>query len=165
MAIDIRHATAADRDALAELFHDMDRHYWGDDAPSPEDWGRFLDAVVLPAAKTCEIVIAEDDGRLVGVATFAIVYPAVDLSGQMFMKELYTTAATRSQGVGRRIMAFLARLAHERGCSRIDWVTERSTPRAMAFYDRLGAERLDERVYYRLTGNALSALAGEIHGQ
>ncbi len=165
MTIDIRHATAADRDALAELFHDMDRHYWGDDAPSADEWRRFLDAVVLPASKSCEIVIAEDSGTLVGLATFAIVYPAINLTGQMFMKELYTTAAARGQGVGRKIMAFLAKLAGERGCSRIDWVTERTTPRAMAFYDRLGAERMDQRVYYRLGGEALSALAGESHGQ
>ena len=165
MGLDIRHATAADRDALAELLHDMDRHYWGDDAPSAADWSRFLDAVVLPASKSCEIVVAEQDGRLLGLATFAIVYPAAMLSGQMFMKELYTTAEARSRGVGRRIMAFLARLAAERGCSRIDWVTERSTPRAMAFYDRLGAERMDQRVYYRLGGEALAALAGEAHGQ
>ena len=165
MAIDIRHATAADRDALAELFHDMDRHYWGDDAPSPEEWKRFLDAVVLPASKSCEIVIAEDKGDLLGVATFAILYPAASLSGQVYMKELYTTAAARSRGVGRRIMTHLARLAGERGCTRIDWVTERDTPRAMAFYDRLGAERMDQRVYYRLTGDALTALAGETDGQ
>ena len=165
MTIDIRHATAADRDALAELFHDMDRHYWGDEAPSADEWRRFLDAVVLPASKSCEIVIAEAEGRLVGLATFAIVYPAIDLSGQMFMKELYTTAEARGQGVGRRIMEFLARLARERRCARIDWVTERTTPRAMAFYDRLGAQRMDQRVYYRLDGEALTTLAGDSHGQ
>ena len=165
MTIDIRHATAADRDALAELLHDMDRHYWGDEAPSADEWRRFLDAVVLPASKSCEIVIAEQDGKPVGLATFAVLYPAAKLTGQMYLKELYTAAEARGQGVGRRIMEFLARLARERDCSRIDWVTERTTPRAMAFYDRLGAQRMDQRVYYRLDGEALTTLADGSHGQ
>ena len=163
MDVLVRHATAADRDALADLFHDMDRHYWGDDAPSEEDWRRFLDAVILPASQSCEIVIAEQGGRPVGVATFAIVYPAQPMTGQLFLKEIYTRADARSLGVGRRLMAFIAEQAVDRGCSRVDWVAE--DMRAMTFYERLGARRLEKRVYYRLDGDALSALAGEAHGQ
>ena len=163
MTVDIRHATAADRDALAELFHDMDRHYWGDEAPSEDDWRRFLDAVVLPASKSCEIVIAEEDGALLGLATFAIVYPGAQLTGQLFLKEIYTRSESRGQGVGRRIMAYVAEHALKRGCARVDWVADDA--RAMDFYDRLGARKLEKRIYYRLDGKALSALAGEAHGQ
>ena len=165
MAVDIRHATAADREALADLFHDMDRHYWGDKAPSPEEWCRFLDSVVLPTKNSCEILIAEQEGDPVGVATFAIVYPARDLTGQVFMKDLYTRAGKRGQGVGRRIMSHIARLAVERGCSRFDWTTESHNARAMSFYASLGASAVGEKVYYRLDGEALSNLASESHGQ
>ncbi len=163
MTVDIRHATAADRDALAELFHDMDRHYWGDEAPSAEDWRRFLDAVVLPASKSCEIVVAEEDGVLLGLATFAIVYPGSQLTGQLFLKEIFTRAEARSRGIGRRIMAYVAGQALTRGCARVDWVAEDT--RAMSFYGTLGARMLEKRVYFRLDGEALSALAGETHGQ
>ena len=163
MSIDIRHATAADREALAELFHDMDRHYWKDEAPTLDEWLRFLDSVVLPASKSCEIVIAEEDSRPLGIATFAIVFPSHQLTGQIFLKELYIRAEARSRGLGRRIMAYIADQALRRGCPRVDWVAEDA--RAMAFYDGLGARTLDKRVYYRLDGDALSALAGESHGQ
>ncbi len=163
MAVDIRHASAADREALAELFHDMDRHYWNDEAPSIDEWRRFLDSVVLPASNSCEIVIAEEDGRPLSVATFAIVYPSSPLIGQFFLKEIYTRSEARSRGVGRLIMAYIAGQALRRGCARVDWVAEDA--RAMEFYDGLGARTLDKRVYYRLDGDALSALAGETHGQ
>jgi GNAT superfamily N-acetyltransferase len=163
MAVDIRHAGAADREALAELFHDMDRHYWNDEAPSTDEWLRFLDSVVLPASKSCEIVMAEENGRPLGVATFAIVYPGAHLTGQVFLKEIYIRSEARSRGVGRRIMAYIADQALQRGCPRVDWVAEDA--RAMAFYDGLGARTLDKRVYYRLDGDALSALAGETDGQ
>ena len=163
MTVDIRHATAADRDALAELFHDMDRHYWGDEAPSAEDWRRFLDAVVLPASKSCEIVVAEEDGLLLGLATFAIVYPGSQLTGQLFLKEIFTRAEARSRGIGRQVMAYVAGQALTRGCARVDWVAEDT--RAMSFYGALGARTLEKRVYFRLDGEALTALAGEAHVQ
>jgi ribosomal protein S18 acetylase RimI-like enzyme len=56
-------------------------------------------------------------------------------------------------------MAFLARLALERGCGRFDWTAETDNPETLAFYDRLGARRVEEKVYYRFDGEALNALA------
>jgi ribosomal protein S18 acetylase RimI-like enzyme len=56
-------------------------------------------------------------------------------------------------------MQFLAAHAVKLNCVRFDWTTEETNPGAMAFYARLGAERVKEKVYYRLTGSALLALA------
>jgi GNAT superfamily N-acetyltransferase len=40
------------------------------------------------------------------------------------MKDLFTVAQVRGQGIGRMIMRFLARLAVARGCVRFDWTAE-----------------------------------------
>ena len=158
--IRIRLAGPGDAAALAELFYAVDRHYWGAAAPTPAAMAEHVRQRVL-GATSCEIALAEIDGQAVGLATFAILYPAPGPSGQLFMKDLFTLAAARGRGVGHALMAFLARLALERGCGRVDRTAETDNPEALAFYDRLGARRVEEKVYFRVDGEALKALAAE----
>ena len=158
MAVEVRLATRADRDELVRLFHAIDVHYWGKAAPSQAAMARHVDEAVL-AYRSCEIAIAEQDGHAVGLATFAVLYPAPGPGGQLFMKDLFALAAARGQGVGHALMGFLARLAVERGCVRFDWTAESDNADALAFYDRLGAGRVMEKVYYRFDGERLRQLA------
>lgn len=158
MTIDVRLATQADREALVDLFHAIDVHYWGAAAPAPVPMARHVEEAVL-TFRSCEIALAERKGRAVGLATFAVLYPAPDLGGQLFLKDLFALAEARGQGVGRAFMGFLARLAVERGCVRFDWTAETDNPEALRFYDRLGAGRVGEKVYYRCEGETLRRLA------
>ena len=157
MAVEVRLATPADGEALVDLFHAIDAHYWGAAAPSRAAMARHIEGL-LPF-RSCEIAIARQDVRPVGLATFAVLYPAPGLGGQLFMKDLFTIAQVRGQGVGRTIMRFLARLAVERGCVRFDWTAETDNPDALGFYDWLGARRVADKVYYRFDGEALQRLA------
>jgi GNAT superfamily N-acetyltransferase len=125
----------ADRDELVRLFHAIDVHYWGEAAPSRAAMARHVDEAVL-AFRSCETAIAEQDGRAVGLATFAVLYPAPGPGGQLFMKDLFALAGARGQGVGRALMGFLARLAVERGCGRFDWTAETDNPEALLSFRR-----------------------------
>lgn len=158
MAVDVRLAARADRDELVRLFHAIDVHYRGEAAPSREAMASHIDAAVL-APWSCEIAIAEQRGHAVGLATFAVLYPAPGLGGQLFMKDLFTHATARGQGICHALMGFLARLAVERGCVRFDWTAETDNPEALAFYGRLGARRVAEKVYYRFAGETLRQFA------
>ena len=160
MTAEVRLATRADRAELVRLFHAIDVHYWGEAAPSYATMARHVDEAVLGAG-SCEIALAEQAGRAVGLATFAVLYPAPGPGGQLFMKDLFALAAARGQGVGRALMGFLARLAVERGCVRFDWTAESDNPDALAFYDRLGAGRVAEKVYFRFEGERLRQFAAE----
>ena len=75
------------------------------------------------------------------------------------MKDLFTVEEARGLGIGEAIMRYLARYALDRGCGRFDWTTEDGNARAMAFYERLGARRVTDKVYYRLDGDTLAKLA------
>jgi ribosomal protein S18 acetylase RimI-like enzyme len=57
------------------------------------------------------------------------------------------------------MLEYLARLAVSRGCVRLDWTAETSNPRALAFYDRLGARRVTEKIYFRVDGDMLQKWA------
>jgi RimJ/RimL family protein N-acetyltransferase len=52
----------------------------------------------------------------------------------------------------------LAHVATERGCTRIDWTTLDTNHGARAFYERIGARVLTDRVYFRLDEAAIAAL-------
>jgi len=71
------------------------------------------------------------------------------------MKDLFVIAEERGGGVGKDLLSHLAKIGVARGCLRLDWTAESSNPEALAYYDRLGAARVAEKVYYRLDGDAL----------
>ena len=156
--LSVRPAQPSDLDAVAALFHAMDVHYWGAEAPSLCRIKDHVRAHVL-RPHGCETIIAEFDAQAVGLATFAILYPAPNLGGQLYMKDLFVVEAARGGGVGRELMRYLAQTAIERGCVRMDWTAEQGNQRALRFYSELGAPIVPEKVYYRLSGTSLEAMA------
>jgi len=154
-----RLATAADQAAVTELFHLNDRHYWGDKAASREAMAAHVRGQVLAEHANIEILLAESDGKAVGFATFAVLHPAPDLGGQFFLKDLFVPEELRGDGIGLILLREIAKLAGARGCVRLDWTAEDYNTRALAFYDRLGARRVTEKIYYRFDGEALKDFA------
>ncbi|MGD1876191.1 MAG: GNAT family N-acetyltransferase [Kiloniellaceae bacterium] len=154
-----RLATAADFETVGALFHQNARHYFGDRAPSLDAITAQVRGDVLAEHANIEILLAEADGQAIGFASFAVVHPAPDLGGQLFLKDLFVTAAARSGGTGLTLLRALARIAVERGCVRLDWTAEDDNARALALYDRIGARRLPEKIYYRFDGDALKDFA------
>lgn len=77
----------------------------------------------------------------------------------LYLEDLFVRPAFRGHGVGRALLAELARIAIARGCGRMEWwVLDWNTP-AIEFYRRLGARPMDEWTVFRLTGDALQELA------
>ncbi len=159
--ITCRFASSADHSVVGDLFYRCDLHYWGDKAPSAEAMAAHVRDTVLGDGAQGEIVLAEQDGRALGFASFAIMYPAPDLGGMLYLKDLFTLEQARGQGIGLILMRFLAKTALERGCVRFDWTAEDINPRAMAFYERIGAKRVTDKVYYRFDGEALQRFADD----
>lgn len=79
----------------------------------------------------------------------------------LYLEDLYVRPGMRGRGVGRRLLAHLARLARERDCARFEWAVLKWNEPAIGFYQSLGAVPMDEWQTYRLTGDALGRLADE----
>ncbi|HEX7175776.1 MAG TPA: GNAT family N-acetyltransferase [Pyrinomonadaceae bacterium] len=79
----------------------------------------------------------------------------------LYLEDLYVRPEMRGRGVGRRLLAHLARLARERDCARFEWAVLNWNEPAIGFYQSLGAVPMDEWRIYRLTGDALDRLAEE----
>ncbi len=111
-----------------------------------------------PAA---EVVIAEVDGMPAGFALFFHNYSTFLGRRGLYLEDLFVRPDHRGKGLGRVLMAFLAKLAVERDCGRFEWsVLDWNTP-AIDFYRSLGARGMDEWTGQRVTGAALHALAAQ----
>lgn len=151
----------ADLDALAVAFQDMGQHYFGNASPDKEAVRRALAEDVLGEDSGVRIVVVKDGAHIAGFATISILYPAPGFRGQLFMKDLYVCSNWRNRGIGEQIMRFLAQYALSKGCVRLDWTTETTNSGAIAFYERLGASKVQEKVYFRLTVPEMQALVAK----
>lgn len=56
-------------------------------------------------------------------------------------------------------MASVAQYALEHDCRRIDWPVKAANHKGVAFYKRLGANQVEDRLSFRITGSAVARLA------
>ena len=150
----VRLRAPADDPALARLFEDMQAHYRRSCPPADKV---LRDLAALPAG--VEILVAETPQGVVGFAAFSAIYPGPGLASGFFLKELYVDSAFRGRGVGSKLMRAVARLAQERGHGRIDWTANRHDPRLRTYYENIGALAQEDKIFFLLADQALSALA------
>ncbi|HET6396188.1 MAG TPA: GNAT family N-acetyltransferase [Pseudoxanthomonas sp.] len=118
-----------------------------------------LQEALFGPAPAAEVVIAEVDGHGVGFALFFTSFSTFLGRRGLYLEDLFVRPAFRGRGIGRRLMAHLARLAVERGYGRFEWsVLDWNAP-ALAFYRGLGAVPQDDWTVQRLSGEPLRALA------
>lgn len=108
-----------------------------------------------------EVIIAEWDGEPAGFALFFPNYSTFLARPGIYLEDLYVHPDSRGKGIGKSLLACLARMAVERGCGRLDWSVLDWNEPTINFYKSLGAYGLDDWVQYRLDGDALKKMALE----
>ena len=111
-----------------------------------------------PAA---ECLIAESGGKPAGFALFFHNFSTFLGKPGLYLEDLYVKPELRGKGVGRKLLAHLARLAVSRGCGRFEWAVLDWNEPAIRFYQSLGARMLKEWRINRVMGEALAKLAAE----
>ena len=106
-----------------------------------------------------EVVLAENAGAPVGFALFFHTFSTFVGRPGIYLEDLFVVPEARGMGVGKALLAELARLAVERRCGRVEWAVLDWNAPAIGFYDSLGARPNDEWTVYRLDGASLAALA------
>ncbi len=106
-----------------------------------------------------EVLIAEQDETPAGFVLFFHNFSTFLGRPGIYLEDLYVSPAFRGAGVGKKLLAHLARLAKGRGCGRLEWwVLDWNEP-AIGFYRTVGAEPMDDWTVYRVSGAALDELA------
>lgn len=102
--------------------------------------------------------IAELDGAVVGFTLWTFNYSTWEGRRGLFLEDIFVEARARRFGVGRALMADLARRALAHGLGRIDLNVLTWNP-ARKFYESLGIDHIDDWAPYRIRGAALERLA------
>lgn len=156
MPITIRHfePDLGDTLPLIELFKEMQAYYKAPCPPHDE-----LVEGLLNRPENSEFLLAVEGETVLGFAAFTALYPGPYVQPGIFLKELYVGNAYRGRKIGEKLMRELSKLAVSRGLKRIDWTADAEDSRLLKFYDALGGDRKPEKLFYRLTGTDLEALA------
>jgi GNAT superfamily N-acetyltransferase len=110
-----------------------------------------------------EVLLAEDDGKVVGFALFFHNYSTFVGKPGLYLEDLFVEPTFRGHGHGKALLIAVARLAVERDCGRMEWSVLNWNEPAIQFYRSLGAVAMDEWSVYRLTGDRLSQAAAVPH--
>ncbi|MBX7184501.1 MAG: GNAT family N-acetyltransferase [Vicinamibacteria bacterium] len=119
-----------------------------------------LRATLFGPRPYAECVIARWNGEPAGFALFFHNYSTFLGRPGLYLEDLFVKPELRGKGVGRSLLSYLANIALERNCGRLEWSVLDWNASAIGFYRSLGAEPLEEWTIFRLKGEALSRLAG-----
>lgn len=106
-----------------------------------------------------EVVIARWDGEPVGFALFFHSFSTFLGRPGIYLEDLFVKPSMRGKGVGKALLVYLAQLAKDRKCGRLEWAVLNWNESAINFYKSLGARPMDEWTVYRVTGETLDKLA------
>lgn len=154
--MDIRFYEPADREELADLLEEMQAYYT---VFCPPREAILASLSNLPAG--AEILVAKTD-RVIGMAAYGVTFPGPGLKPGFFLKDLYVLKSERGRDIGRKLVTRVAAIAVERGHSRVDWTASADNDRLLRFYEGLGADPKTDRVFFRLEGEKLKALAASL---
>lgn len=111
------------------------------------------------AHRYAEVLLAEDDGRVIGFALFFHNYSTFVGKPGIYLEDLFVLPEYRGRGHGKALFQAVARVAVERSCGRMEWSALNWNQPAIEFYKSSGATPMSAWTTFRLTGEELTAAA------
>jgi GNAT superfamily N-acetyltransferase len=161
MVLSIRPAVSADLPLIASLIRELAQY----ERLSHEV--RFDEAMLelhlFGERPMAEVLIGEIDAVAQGFALFFPNFSTFEGRPGIHLEDLFVRPDARGGGLGRALLAYLAGLAVERGCARLEWWVLDWNETAIGFYRKLGARPIDGWTVMRVDGAALTTLAAQKH--
>jgi GNAT superfamily N-acetyltransferase len=158
-AVSIRPAQLDDAELLVNLvfelavYEKLEQHA----RATPEDFRRHL----FGSRPAAEAVVAEVEGEPVGFALWFSTFSTFRGQPGLYLEDIFVKPGCRGRGIGKALLAAVAKKAVERGCARLEWsVLDWNAP-AIGFYQALGARPMDEWTVFRIDDEPLRRLAGQ----
>ncbi len=115
--------------------------------------------------RRAEVVIGEYEGKPVSFALFFHNFSTFLGKPGLYLEDLYVRPECRGLGLGKVMLSYLAKLAVERDCGRMEWVCLDWNESSIRFYKQLGAVPMEDWTIYRLEGDNLGKVAAVCEGQ
>lgn len=108
-----------------------------------------------------EALIGLLDQKPVGFALFFHNYSTFLSRKGIYLEDLFVLPERRGRGVGKALLAELARIAVSRNCGRMEWSVLDWNEPAIQFYQSLGTVQMSDWTTCRLMGESLKTLANQ----
>ncbi|MBR0534169.1 MAG: GNAT family N-acetyltransferase [Bacteroidales bacterium] len=108
---------------------------------------------------SAEVVFAEEDGTPVGFALYFHNFSTFVGRKGMYLEDLYILPEKRGLGYGKALLKYVARLAVERNCGRMEWICLDWNEPALKVYRSIGARPMSEWTVQRLDEATLKQFA------
>jgi len=112
-----------------------------------------------PAA---EVIIADYLTKPVGYCLFFRNFSTFLGKPGIYIEDIYIKPEHRGRDFGKSILTYIANMAIERDCGRLEWSVLDWNINALNFYNDLGARAMDGWTVLRIDGDKLSELSKEI---
>jgi GNAT superfamily N-acetyltransferase len=109
--------------------------------------------------KKAVALIGEFNGQAVGYAIYFYNFSSFLGQAGIYLEDIYVKPEFRGKGFGKAFLKKIARIAAEKGCSRMEWTCLDWNLTSIDFYTALGAQQMNEWLLFRLTGDQLLQVA------
>ena len=157
MSITIRDAVPADASQILTFITELARYEKAEHEVLATV--ETIESSLFGPDSTTQALICEREGQPIGFAVYFFNYSTWLAKHGLYLEDLYVTPEARGTGAGKALLKHLAQIAVARGCGRFEWSVLDWNEPAIKVYESLGAKPQNEWVGYRLTGDALLALA------
>lgn len=133
------------------------------DPPSADGQRRIISDIF--EKKILNLFVATDRGELVGYALYFYSYSSFLAKPTLYLEDLFVIEEHRKKGLGLALFLRCVDEAINHECGRMEWAVLSWNEKAIAFYEKLGASRLDEWRFFRLTQDGLKRVSrGKVSG-
>ncbi len=153
----IRAAARADIPGLLELIRGLAEYEKLTHLVAADE--ALLERELFAPGSHVEAVLGFSGSAAVGFAVYFHNFSTFLGRKGLYLEDLFVRPDRRGRGYGRALLLHVARIAHERGCGRFEWMALDWNEPAIRFYKALGAAELPEWRLFRVTGDALARLA------
>ena len=157
MTLSIRSARAEDIPLIAQFIRDLAEYERLAHEVRFDE--AVLQAKLFGPRPYAEVLIGEIDGEPQGFALFFHNFSTFEGKPGIYLEDLFVRPEARGSGLGKALLKWLAALAVERDCARLEWSVLDWNEPSIQFYLGLGAKAMDEWTIYRVDGGALGELA------
>ena len=154
---EIRRATRADVTVLLELIHALADYEKLTHLVQADE--ALLREQLFSDTSPAETLLCIADGAAVGFAVYFHNFSTFMGRKGLYLEDLFVRPEHRGRGYGKALLLHVARLAYERGCGRFEWMVLDWNAPSIRFYEGFGAQCMQEWRLFRVTGDALAALA------
>lgn len=165
MKVEIRPAEGKDAATLLSLIRALaEFEKLSDQVSATEEQIRsslFPAAGPTPARALIAEAVTGEVRQTAGFALYFTSYSTFLARPGTYLEDLFVLPEFRSAGIGKKLLAHLAALTVSQGGGRLEWSVLNWNQRAWKFYAELGAHPMQEWTVHRLSGDALTRLAGE----